>query len=202
MGGLVALVALVVPIESLADFISLGSLYAFTTVDVGLMQYRYGDGMGGHRSRRCFLLLMLFWVLSIISTLLINLQPSLSIADPKTIAALVLMGGLVAIGVVFAVLPQRDDLRTLVFRTPLVPLVPLVGIFVNTLMMTARSALTYYSFLVWFALGLLIYFFYGMQHSGQRRRDGESMAMPSERDLLVPRSGSGPDTASTNGDLH
>jgi amino acid transporter len=166
VGVLVALIALVVPIESLADFVSLGSLYAFTTVDLGLLMYRYGDGEGGRQSVRAFVLMMVFWVLCIVGTLMVNLQSSFDPTGAMSIVAYVCLAFLIGIGCVFAfLLPQRSDLSTLVFRTPFVPLVPMVGIFVNTMMMTARSALTYYSFLVWFAIGLCIYFFYGVKNS-------------------------------------
>lgn len=34
--------------------------------------------------------------------------------------------------------------------------------------MCSRSALTYYAFLVWFTIGVLIYVFYGARHSKLR----------------------------------
>lgn len=182
---MVAGVALLVPIDALAEFISLGSLYAFTTVDMGLIMYRYGDGEGGRRSRRAFVLLLSFLAVAIVSTTLINVEGTLDITSPLTIVAIVGFAVLLAIGTVFATLPQRDDLNQLVFRTPLVPLVPLVGIFVNTLMMTARDLTTYIAFLVWFVIGLLIYFLYGMQHSELNKRDRRLLESPAEHDLLV-----------------
>ncbi len=35
--------------------------------------------------------------------------------------------------------------------------------------MCSRSALTYYAFLVWFTIGVLIYIFYGASHSKLRQ---------------------------------
>ncbi len=55
-----SLIALFVPIDSLADVISLGSLYAFSVVDCGILLFRYGDGSGGRRSIRLCIVLGLF----------------------------------------------------------------------------------------------------------------------------------------------
>lgn len=51
------------------------------------------------------------------------------------------------------------------FRCPLVPLVPCVGLFVNIFMMASRSTVTYIAFAVWFAIGMGVYLFYGSSHS-------------------------------------
>jgi APA family basic amino acid/polyamine antiporter len=51
------------------------------------------------------------------------------------------------------------------FRTPLVPLVPILGILVNFGLMASLDALTWKAFLIWMALGLTIYFTYSRAHS-------------------------------------
>jgi len=51
------------------------------------------------------------------------------------------------------------------FRTPWVPLVPVVGIVFSIWLLTELAAVTWLVFLAWVALGLLIYFGYGMRHS-------------------------------------
>ncbi len=51
------------------------------------------------------------------------------------------------------------------FRTPLVPLVPLIGIAFSIWLLSELPAITWQVFLGWVSLGLLIYVFYGMHHS-------------------------------------
>ena len=51
------------------------------------------------------------------------------------------------------------------FRTPWVPLVPIVGIAFSIGLLTELAAITWMVFLAWVALGLAIYFAYGARHS-------------------------------------
>jgi basic amino acid/polyamine antiporter, APA family len=59
---------------------------------------------------------------------------------------------------------RKPDLpRT--FRTPWVPVVPVVGIAFSIWLLSELALITWMVFLVWLALGLLIYFGYGIRHS-------------------------------------
>ncbi|HJU27954.1 MAG TPA: amino acid permease C-terminal domain-containing protein, partial [Candidatus Binataceae bacterium] len=51
------------------------------------------------------------------------------------------------------------------FRTPLVPLVPILGAASCVLMMFGLGIVTWLRFLIWMAAGFLIYFGYGRFHS-------------------------------------
>ncbi|MDP2599420.1 MAG: amino acid permease [Deltaproteobacteria bacterium] len=51
------------------------------------------------------------------------------------------------------------------FRVPFVPLIPVLGIVFCVYLMISLPVLTWYRFLIWLGLGLLIYFGYGMKHS-------------------------------------
>ena len=51
------------------------------------------------------------------------------------------------------------------FHTPLVPLVPILGIFFCTYLMSSLPELTWIRFFVWMAIGFAIYFSYGRFHS-------------------------------------
>jgi basic amino acid/polyamine antiporter, APA family len=55
------------------------------------------------------------------------------------------------------------------FRTPLVPLVPVLAILACLWLMLNLTALTWVRFVVWMAVGLVIYFLYGMRHSNLAR---------------------------------
>jgi basic amino acid/polyamine antiporter, APA family len=54
------------------------------------------------------------------------------------------------------------------FRVPFVPVFPLIGAALCIYLMTRLEAVTWYRFLIWLAVGLIIYFAYGMRHSKLR----------------------------------
>ncbi|HKS80227.1 MAG TPA: amino acid permease [Candidatus Acidoferrales bacterium] len=103
IGVAVALLAASLPISTLDELTSIGTLFAFTVVCAGV------------------------WVLRV-------KQPNL----------------------------ERP------FRTPWVPIVPILGIFISLLMMVSLHLLTWKVFLIWLALGLVIYFSYSRRHSKLR----------------------------------
>jgi APA family basic amino acid/polyamine antiporter len=59
------------------------------------------------------------------------------------------------------------------FRTPLVPWVPIAAVLACLWLMVNLTALTWVRFVVWMAIGLLVYFTYGRHHSVLGRRERE-----------------------------
>jgi basic amino acid/polyamine antiporter, APA family len=89
-----------------------------------------------------------------------------------------LLGELVSIGTLLAfvivcggiiVLRRNRPELPRPFRTPMVPLVPILGIVVCLGMMAFLPLDTWLRLAIWMALGLLIYFLYGRHHSRVRR---------------------------------
>ncbi len=85
-----------------------------------------------------------------------------------------LLGELVSIGTLLAfvivcggilVLRRTQPDLPRPFRTPLVPLVPILGILICGYMMYGLPTDTWLRLAIWMALGLAIYFLYGKQHS-------------------------------------
>jgi APA family basic amino acid/polyamine antiporter len=70
---------------------------------------------------------------------------------------------LVCIGV--WILRHADPERRRPFKTPLVPLVPILGVLFCGFLMLSLPLVTWMRFVVWLALGLVIYFTYGRWHS-------------------------------------
>jgi APA family basic amino acid/polyamine antiporter len=107
-GVVVALIATFVPLETLADMVNIGTLFAFVLVSLGVIVLR-------------------------------RTQPDLERA----------------------------------FRTPAVPLVPILAVLSCVFLMLNLGTLTWWRFVIWMALGLVVYFFYGYRHSrlatGQQR---------------------------------
>jgi len=59
---------------------------------------------------------------------------------------------------------KRPDLHR-PFKTPLVPLVPILGIVVAGYLMASLPAATWYRLIGWLVIGMFIYFLYGRKHS-------------------------------------
>jgi APA family basic amino acid/polyamine antiporter len=87
------------------------------------------------------------------------------------------VGDMTSIGTLFAfvlvsvgvwVLRVRDPNAPRQFRTPLVPLVPILGIVVNAAMIFGLGWTNWARLGVWLVLGLVIYFGYGQRHSKLR----------------------------------
>jgi APA family basic amino acid/polyamine antiporter len=70
---------------------------------------------------------------------------------------------LVCIGIIIMRRTQPDLPRP--FRTPLVPLVPILGVLFNFLLMYSLDRLTWIAFVVWMCIGLVIFFTYSRAHS-------------------------------------
>nr|CAD7205820.1 unnamed protein product [Timema douglasi] len=51
------------------------------------------------------------------------------------------------------------------FKVPLVPFIPALSIFFNVDLMVHLNALTWVRFIIWMAVGMLVYFLYGIHHS-------------------------------------
>jgi APA family basic amino acid/polyamine antiporter len=83
-------------------------------------------------------------------------------------------GDLTSIGTLFAfvlvcvgvwILRRNDPGRPRPFKTPLVPLVPILGIVVCTAMIVSLDGTTLLSAFVWMLVGLVVYFGYSMKNS-------------------------------------
>lgn len=65
---------------------------------------------------------------------------------------------------------HNQNTRGLNFKVPLVPFLPALSIFCNIVLMVHLSALTWIRFFIWVAIGMLVYFLYGIHHS----KEGEA----------------------------
>jgi basic amino acid/polyamine antiporter, APA family len=94
----------------------------------------------------------------------VPLDQLLALVNLGTLSAFVL----VCIGVLVLRRTQPDRQRS--FRTPLVPLVPILGVVSSLfLMILGSQIITWIFFAGWLVVGLAIYFLYGYRHSEERK---------------------------------
>jgi APA family basic amino acid/polyamine antiporter len=72
----------------------------------------------------------------------------------------------------------KEPNRERPFRTPLVPVVPILGIAVCLAMMVGLPGDTWLRLLIWLAIGLGIYFLYGRHHSVLQRTGRSTAEVP------------------------
>jgi APA family basic amino acid/polyamine antiporter len=84
------------------------------------------------------------------------------------------LGNLTSIGTLFAfvlvciaIIIMRKNQPDLPrpFKTPMVPLVPILGVIVNLALMAGLGIITWAAFLIWMSIGLVVYFSYGRKSS-------------------------------------
>lgn len=156
-----------------AGIISLGAIGGITTV---LLVMLYGQTRVFFAMSRDGLLPKVFsnvhpkhktpflstWITGITVAIIAGITPI------NTVAELVNIGTLsafvfVSIGVIILRKTQPDLHRS--FRVPWVPLVPILAALFCLILMIQLPLITWIRFVVWLVIGLIIYFFYGINHS-------------------------------------
>jgi basic amino acid/polyamine antiporter, APA family len=157
----------------IASLVSLGALAGLTTVILILMmgQSRVLFAMSRDRLLPGWLSSVhprygTPWVISAITGVVVALiatfVPLTTLADMVNIGTLFAFV-LVSIGVIVLRRTQPDLPRA--FRTPAVPLVPILAVIACVFLMLNLGSLTWWRFLVWMAIGFIVYFGYSYRHS-------------------------------------
>ena len=106
------------------------------------------------------------WISNIVVGLIVAFMPALLPIDK--LSELVNMGTLLAFGIVCAgvwILRRRNPSLHRPFKTPLVPLVPILGILSAAYLIWTLPSLTKIVVVGWLLVGLVIYFTYSVKHS-------------------------------------
>ncbi|XP_035998972.1 high affinity cationic amino acid transporter 1 isoform X1 [Fundulus heteroclitus] len=74
---------------------------------------------------------------------------------------------MVSLVLVFIIWRQPESKTKLSFKVPLLPFIPVVSMFVNVYLMMQLDRGTWVRFSIWMAIGLVIYFCYGIHHSSE-----------------------------------
>jgi APA family basic amino acid/polyamine antiporter len=113
-----------------------------------------------------------------------SITVGLFVAVFASVVPIGILGELVSIGTLLAFVivcagvwllrKRRPDLHR-PFRTPLVPLVPILGILISFALMASLPLATWIRLFVWLALGMVIYFGYGRHHSHVQRLGSDAV---------------------------
>ncbi|XP_078122861.1 cationic amino acid transporter 2 [Sander vitreus] len=158
-GVVAAIMALLFDLKALVDMMSIGTLFAYTLVAICILILRYQLDLS---EDPIFLAVILSLV---ISGALGSLQ-ALEWWSLLCVSIIILM--LVLITLIIWRQPQNTTKAA--FMVPLVPLLPIFSTFVNVYLMVQLGSDTWIRYAVWMAVGLIIYFCYGVQHSVQKQR--------------------------------
>ena len=199
LGGLVtAVLAMIFDLSSLVDMMSIGTLMAYMMVAASVLVLHYQPGRVGENllmsngtgrlslaqllnldgqaspdgvsALTSQLVLVAYMVVSSAEAyLLAHHLPQLQRLDPLLISLAMTCAVFMGLLMFFLALQPRNQ-EELTFRTPLVPILPGLAIFVNIYLMMKLSLATWVRFLVWLAVGLAIYCTYGWRNSSEELR--------------------------------
>jgi APA family basic amino acid/polyamine antiporter len=111
------------------------------------------------------------WISSVAVGIFVSIFAS--VVPIGELGELVSIGTLLAFVIVCAgvwVLRVKNPDVPRAFKTPMVPLVPILGMVISLALMAGLPAMTWIRLVVWLIIGLVIYFSYGRKNSGVQRR--------------------------------
>lgn len=156
-----------------AGFVSLGAILGITTVLFVMMygQTRLFFAIGRDgllpkgiarltaKSKTPSRSILLTWLMATVFSAVVPLSQLAELTNIGTLFAFIV----VSLGVIVLRKTQPEIKRS--FRVPLVPLIPILAVLACGYLMINLSRVTWTGFLVWFAIGIVIYFSYGYRHS-------------------------------------
>jgi len=147
-------------IDSLTDMISIGTLLAFSVVCAGVVIVRHSSPENPRPWLTPVILLCFFLASVATSAFIIYSLPiyAIAMAGAVTFALMIWL-------VVITVKLGKNQCLPSTFRAPLVPFIPCLGIFVNVYLTVTLEPGAWYRLLAWTAVGMLIYFLYGIRNS-------------------------------------
>ncbi len=161
-------------LNSASHVITLGALAGLTSVMLvmllGQTRVLYSMANDGLLPRKFFADIHPKWRTPWKNTILVGLLAAVvgSLTPIDDIGKMVNIGTLLAFVIVciaVMMLRRTDPEQARPFRTPWVPVVPVLGIIFNTYMMYKLGWVNWARLLIWLVIGLIVYFTYGRHHS-------------------------------------
>ncbi|XP_075957591.1 cationic amino acid transporter 2 [Anarhichas minor] len=193
-GVVAAIMALLFDLKALVDMMSIGTLFAYTLVAICILILRYQADLSedsssskpepftvtglifppsqatSRTSKNVTLLTVFMIFLAIILSLVISgavdSQQALEWWCLLCVSIIILM----LILITLIIWRHTQNTTKAAFMVPFVPVLPVFSTFVNVYLMVQLGSDTWIRYAVWMAVGLIIYFCYGVQHSVQKQR--------------------------------
>ncbi|KAK3558029.1 hypothetical protein QTP86_006357 [Hemibagrus guttatus] len=185
--------ALLFDLKALVDMMSIGTLFAYTLVAICILILRYREPESAEneinftsRSRFGFLKPPSYPTketsntVTVCTIFIIIMVVALTVLLSRAITSLLLLEvwSLVCVSVILFIMlvnmlviwRQPQNPTKAAFMVPFLPLLPLVSSFINIYLMVQLGGATWVRYTVWMAVGLLIYFGYGVRNSVQKQR--------------------------------
>uniref|UniRef100_A0A671RJG0 Zgc:175280 n=1 Tax=Sinocyclocheilus anshuiensis TaxID=1608454 RepID=A0A671RJG0_9TELE len=186
-GIIAAIMALVFDLKALVDMMSIGTLFAYTLVAICILILREKPEVQkkwNPFSPPKYASASSSKVVSVLTILTIVFAVILSVIITKGVQAglieewwMILMSTLVSVAFVMTIIiiwRQPQNGTKAAFMVPLLPLLPIFSTFINVYLMIQLGGETWIRYAVWMALGVLIYFSYGVHFSVQKKRNQSS----------------------------
>lgn len=109
------------------------------------------------------------WIVGVLSAAIAGLVPIGTAAELTNIGILV---AFIVVSAAVIVLCYRSPELDRTFRTPAMPLTPILGIGFSVWLISKLPAATWWRFVIWFLLGIVVYGFYGYRQSRLARGRG------------------------------
>ncbi|GAA6086226.1 cationic amino acid transporter 2 family protein [Tachysurus ichikawai] len=187
-GLVAAIMALLFDLKALVDMMSIGTLFAYTLVAICILILRYQADSDKLSEKKWSLIrppssptATSSKVISIVTIIILVVVVALSVILTKGVESglvetwwMILIICVLALFLLTAVViiwRQPQSSSKAAFMVPLVPALPILSVFVNIYLMVQLGGETWIRYAVWMAIGLLIYFGYGVWHSVQKKRD-------------------------------
>ncbi|XP_035483007.1 cationic amino acid transporter 2 family protein isoform X2 [Scophthalmus maximus] len=189
-----AIMALLFDLKALVDMMSIGTLFAYTLVAICILVLRYQAGLSEDSclsKPEPFTISELFCPPSLATT---RTSKNVSVLTVFTIFLAIILSlfitgavdslqavewwSLLCVTVIVLILVlntviiwrQPQSITKAAFMVPFVPLLPIFSTTVNVYLMVQLGSDTWIRYAVWMAVGLIIYFCYGVRHSVQKQR--------------------------------
>lgn len=102
------------------------------------------------------------WIVGVVAAAIAGFVP---IGDAAELTNIGILLAFVVVSAAVIVLRYRSPELPRTFRTPLMPLTPLLGIVFSLWLVSKLQTVTWIRFVVWFLIGALVYGLYGYRHS-------------------------------------
>lgn len=180
-------------LDQLIDMMSIGTLLAYTIVAVCVLVLRYQDEdmdskavtikmpvvlkqlFNGNSFREPNVLSSAITkigvaIFAVVCILWCSMDKVYDFGSTNSTVALSILGAILIVILIIIALQPVSGID-LTFKVPAVPWIPGLSVFANLYLMFQLDLYTWIRFLIWVAIGYVIYFVYGIRHSTQIKRN-------------------------------